>query len=83
MKITFKLFATLGVYLPEHALANEVELDVADDATPNDLIGQFRVPEDMVHLVLLNGIYLNPADRAKPVMHEGDALAIWPPVAGG
>ena len=83
MKITLKLFATLSEYLPPRAASNTVEVDVADDATPDDLIEQFRVPRDLVHLVLLNGVYVQPADRAKPIMRSGDALAIWPPVAGG
>lgn len=83
MKITLKLFATLGEYLPAEVQGNEVEVEVEKDATPNDVIGQFNVPQSMVHLVLLNGVYVDAETRSKPVMKTGDALAIWPPVAGG
>ena len=31
----------------------------------------------------VNGHYIAPADRDSKVLTEGDALAIWPPIAGG
>ena len=37
----------------------------------------------LVHLVLVNGRYIAPEMRASEVLHPGDALAIWPPIAGG
>lgn len=83
MKITLKLYATLGEYLPAGVQGNEIEVEVGKNATPNDVIEQFHVPRSMVHLVLLNGVYIAPDERAKAVMQTGDALAIWPPVAGG
>ena len=83
MKITLKLFATLGQFLPERQAGNQIDLDVAEGTTPNDLIDRFGVPPEMVHLVLLNGIYLDAEQRASQSLTPGDALAIWPPVAGG
>ena len=83
MNITLKLYATLGKYLPESADANVVEIEIPDNATPYEVVDRFNVPREMVHLVLLNGVYLDPDQRAKQVMKHGDALAIWPPVAGG
>lgn len=83
MKITLKLFATLGEYLPSGARANAAQVEVADDATPNQVIEQFNVPQGMAHLVLLNGVYLDKAERNDQVIKADDVLAIWPPVAGG
>jgi sulfur carrier protein ThiS len=37
----------------------------------------------LVHLVLINGHYVPPEQRASRVLNEGDVLAIWPPIAGG
>ncbi len=37
----------------------------------------------LVHLVLVNGSFVGPEDRAARVLRAGDALAVWPPVAGG
>lgn len=82
MRITFKLFATLMDYLPPTAAKHSVTLEVNDAVTPNQLIDRFSVPRSQVHLVLVNGVYLPEAERDKP-LREGDALAIWPPVAGG
>ncbi len=83
MRITLKLFATLGELLPEGARANTVDVEVREGATPNQVIDQFQVPRAMAHLVLLNGVYVEVDDRDKPIIHPGDAIAIWPPVAGG
>lgn len=83
MKVTLKLFATLGKYLPAGALANEIDVEIGETTTPNELIDRFNVPRDMVHLVLLNGVYVDVEKRDQMTMSAGDALAIWPPIAGG
>jgi sulfur carrier protein ThiS len=33
--------------------------------------------------VLVNGRYVPPALRPSHLLRPGDALAIWPPIAGG
>jgi sulfur-carrier protein len=84
MKITLKLFASLTDYLPPDARrSNIVELDVQTDASILQIIEPFGLPMKLVHLVLVNGHYINPEDRATRTMVEGDVLAIWPPIAGG
>lgn len=82
MQVTFKLFATLAGYLPASAVRHAVALDVDEPVTPNQLIDRFAVPRHEVHLVLVNGVYLDHAERDKPLC-DGDTLAVWPPVAGG
>ena len=84
MRITFKLFASLTDYLPpEVRPGNQMALEVAPAQSISQIIAPFRLPPDMVHLVLVNGRYIAPAARATTTLHEGDALAIWPPIAGG
>ena len=83
MKITFKLFASLQDYLPAGASRNQVELEVPPGTTPADLIQQYALPEKLTHLVLVNGAYIAPERRGDHPLQEGDALAIWPPIAGG
>jgi sulfur carrier protein ThiS len=84
MKITFKLFASLTDYLPQQVrYANQIELEVAPGATILQIIEPFGLPEKMVHLVLINGRYIAPADRATLALQPDDVLAIWPPIAGG
>lgn len=84
MNITFKLFASLGDYLPSAVRpANEMPLPVQDGATIAQVIEPFGLPPKLVHLVLVNGKYIEPAQRASHELQEGDVLAIWPPIAGG
>ncbi len=83
MKVTLKLYATLSDLLPRDANQNSIRITVPNDATPNQVIDQYKVPREMAHLVLLNGVYVGREDRDKPLIKENDALAIWPPVAGG
>ncbi len=84
MKISFKLYASLTDYLPAEARRdNRVELEVADDATIASIIEPFGMPPKLVHLVLVNGVYVPPEQRATRRFAEGDVLAIWPPIAGG
>lgn len=84
MKITFKLFASLTDYLPPQArYTNVVELDVAPESSILQIIEPFGLPEKMVHLVLINGKYVEPEKRMTQTLVEGDVLAIWPPIAGG
>jgi len=84
MKITLKLFASLTDYLPpESKYTNIVALDIAPETTIGQLVEQYRLPEKLVHLVLVNGSYVAPEKRPTQTLNEGDVLAIWPPIAGG
>lgn len=83
MRICFKLFATLGAYLPSGSVRNQVELEVPEGTTPGDLARQYALPPNMTHLVLVNGVYIAPELRDQHKLAEGDVLAIWPPIAGG
>lgn len=83
-KITFKLFATLQDYLPpEGRKANALTLELEEGATVDHLVKRFSLPEKLVHLVLIDGVFVPPAERGGRVLREGETLAIWPPVAGG
>lgn len=84
MRITFKLFASLTDYLPPAARqGNIIELDVAVDASISQIIEPFGLPPELVHLVLVNGAYVEPEQRLSRTLADGDVLAIWPPIAGG
>ena len=83
MEITFKLFATLTDYLPSNRVDNAVHLQVKEGSTVQQIIDQFHLPEKLTHLVLINGVYVDPADRSSKVLSPDDVLAIWPPIAGG
>ena len=83
MKITVKLFASLQGYLPSATQDYATAVEIADGASPADVLAQLRIPAAKAHLLLRNGVFIAPADRAKVELCEGDVLALWPPVAGG
>jgi sulfur carrier protein ThiS len=84
MHITFKLYASLTQYLPAHARQdNLVPLEVPEGATVQSVIEPYGMPVKLVHLVLINGVYVPPEERLTRQLKDGDVLAIWPPVAGG
>lgn len=83
MRVTLKLYASLGSYLPAHAERNEAAVDITDGVTIRELLDRHNVPREACHLVLLNGIFQPPAMRGQVTLKAGDAIAVWPPVAGG
>ncbi|MGI9476324.1 MAG: MoaD/ThiS family protein [Hyphomicrobiaceae bacterium] len=83
MKITMKLYASLGQHLPANAERNEAIIDVADGTSILSILDAHNVPRESCHLVLLNGIYQAPFERGEARLKDGDHLAVWPPVAGG
>jgi molybdopterin synthase sulfur carrier subunit len=88
MRITLKLFAMLSDHLPSEAdgnsrSGNELALEISDGMSVQGVIERFNLPSRLVHLVLVNGVYIAPQARAAQVLKAGDELAIWPPIAGG
>ncbi len=83
MQITLKLFATLGDYLPRGSRNNQVELEIATSDTVQQVLDRHQLPERLTHLVLVNGVFVPPGERASRRLEPGDQLAVWPPIAGG
>ncbi|MFO1430435.1 MAG: MoaD/ThiS family protein [Candidatus Competibacteraceae bacterium] len=83
MQITVKLYAMLSEYLPPGAVRNVSRLEVVETTTVGMVIEQLGLPPEVVHLVMMNGVYVPPSQRSDTVLKDADSLAIWPPVAGG
>jgi sulfur carrier protein ThiS len=84
MEITFKLYAGLTQHLPiDRRVGNSMALSLPAGATILHAIESFALPMKLVHLVLVNGVFVPPEQRAERVLVDGDVLAIWPPIAGG
>ncbi len=83
IEVTLKLFAHLADLLPPERRNNRVTLTVPEGETVAALLARYRVPEEQAHLVLVNGVYIDPAARASHVLQGGDEVAVWPKVAGG
>jgi sulfur carrier protein ThiS len=88
VRITFKLFAMLSDHLPnevdgERREGNQIALELPEGTTVQQVVDRFNLPTRLVHLVLVDGAYVAPAARGGRVLKDGEALAIWPPIAGG
>ncbi len=83
MNITLKLYAALGDFLPPGAHENTLKMDVADGTTVAEVLNQHHVPLDSCHLILINGYYHHRELAGGKQLTNGDALAVWPPIAGG
>jgi sulfur carrier protein ThiS len=84
VRVALKLYASLADYLPAEARrTHRAELDLPPGTTVSEVIGQHNLPLKMCHLVLVNGVFVPPGERAARALAEGDELAIWPPIAGG
>jgi molybdopterin converting factor small subunit len=83
MKVTVKLFALLSKYLPPSAKQNQFDIEVEEGAAIAEVLAGLNVPAEVCHLVLVNGVYVEPSMRDTHALKNGDALAVWPPVAGG
>ena len=84
MQVTLKLFASLADYLPTEARrTHRLPLDLPAGTTIAEVITRQNLPAKLCHLVLVNGVYVAPAERATRTLRQDDELAIWPPIAGG
>ncbi|HRP74420.1 MAG TPA: MoaD/ThiS family protein [Rhodocyclaceae bacterium] len=83
MKIALKLYASLTDLLPPERIGNRLDVEVPAGTTVSDMVVRYRVPERSAHLVLINGVFVSPEQRATRELADGDELAIWPPIAGG
>ncbi len=83
MRITLKLFATLARHLPACEAPNVARIDVEEGATVGQVLDSLGVPRAQVHMVLLDGHFVPLEELDARMLKPGQALAVWPPVAGG
>nr|VFK09904.1 MAG: Molybdopterin converting factor, small subunit [Candidatus Kentron sp. LPFa]VFK26161.1 MAG: Molybdopterin converting factor, small subunit [Candidatus Kentron sp. LPFa] len=83
MKITLKLFASLGEYLPPNAERNTVEMEAPEGSTIAEIIERIGLPHESVKLVFVDGVHQWIDELHRRTIQPGETLAIWPPVAGG
>lgn len=78
MKITLKLFAAFREHIIGHH-NGACEVSLCETATVQDVLEKFHIPEDIPKIILINGAQKSSCD----VLHNGDTLSVFPPVAGG
>jgi hypothetical protein len=67
MLITFKLYASLTDYLPvDRRNGNAMPLDLPTRRHRGQTVARFALPMKLVHLVLINGVYVPPGRARHP-----------------
>jgi molybdopterin converting factor small subunit len=79
MKAGIRLQAILRRYRPAGFKGDVVQVDLPDGATVRDAATHLSVPTDMIHAVFVN----DQQSLLDTVLSEGDAVRLFPPVAGG
>ena len=70
MKIQVRSAGMLAKYLPAGSIKNVVELEVAEAATPLDVIKQLGMPLDGQYFVALNGELVSKEERQRQVADD-------------
>ena len=79
MTLQVRLFATFSAFLPPDAQGDGVTLQVDPGTTVKAVLERLRVPLDLPGLTVING---HEVELDAPI-HDGDELAVFPPLAGG
>ena len=82
MAITLKLFSSLMEYLPSGSEGNAVIVRVQGSLSCNQLIDRYGIPRDVVQVTMVNGQFLSPEHRDRP-LSDGDTVSVWPAIQGG
>ncbi|HKI99472.1 MAG TPA: MoaD/ThiS family protein [bacterium] len=83
MKIKLKLFAMLASRLPPGSEDHTMELEVPEGTTPRQVVERLNIPRALATLALVDGVHLTAGEIEAHPLHEGETLAIFPPIAGG
>ncbi len=79
MKVEVRLYATLRKYSPEMGIGEAVILQMPEGARLADLLARLDVPKSEVKTAFVN----NRRRDEDYQLHDGDRVALFPPVAGG
>ena len=80
MNVRVRLMASLRSKLPPGSQNGVADVGISEIGTVEDVLRQLGVAPDHVHLVMVNG---ERQPDPQHMLHEGDDVTIFPPVAGG
>jgi molybdopterin converting factor small subunit len=79
MKIELNLYASYGERLPENATGSSCRMDLDEGTTIRALLDRVKLTDEDPKIIFRNGVHAKMEDT----LHEGDRVAVFPPVAGG
>jgi molybdopterin converting factor small subunit len=74
MKLEIKLFASLQKFMP-----NVQKVELNDNCTVLELLEKIGINSSEVAITLVNGRHV----QLDQTLHDGETVAIFPPIAGG
>jgi len=74
MKLEIKLFASLQKFMP-----NVERVELNDNCTVLELLEKIGINSSEVAITLVNGQHV----QLDQTLHDGETVAIFPPIAGG
>lgn len=79
MEIEIRLFATFRNYLPEGTNGFAFKKTLEKETTVGEAIKELNLPEDTPKIILIKGNHA----KEDYILHDGDVVSIFPPIAGG
>jgi molybdopterin converting factor small subunit len=79
MQIEIRLFATFRDYLPRQSESFSFKKKLEEEVTANKAAAEVNLPSDIPKIFIVNGNVVT----GEYLLHDGDVLSIFPPVAGG
>lgn len=79
MKVEIRLFANLAKLLPPGSQRKRATITVKKGITVDDLLGKLNIPPKITNIIMVNGVHR----KRETVLHEGDVVSVFPPIAGG
>jgi len=79
MRIIAKLHGTLRKHLPAGNQGNVTAVEVPDGASVAEVVARLNIPPDHARMFVSGDEHL----EASSVLHDGQELNIFPPLAGG
>jgi sulfur-carrier protein len=80
VRVEVRLYAIFANLAPTQRAGDPFDVDLESGDSLTDLIGKLGIPEDDVHLAIVNGRPVH--DRSQQLQHN-DRIGLFPPVGGG
>lgn len=79
MEIEVRLFATFRDYLPQDSASFSFKKSLGKEMAVGKITEEIGLPPDVPKIFIVNGNVV----AGEYVLHDGDVVSIFPPVAGG
>jgi len=80
VRIEVRLYATFAKFGPTQRAGNPLDVKLEDSASLMDLIHKLEIPEEDVHLSIVNGRIIHDSMQT---LQNGDRVGLFPPIGGG